>query len=109
MDTITDEEMVRKLDDLGGIGTLPRAQGRDKGQYYADLEYKYELCEEFSSDGVRCIYSVGLKNVDEEARGYKERGAQIVLIDIAHGGMRAVAQAASEIKNKYDLIVVAGN
>lgn len=109
MDTVTGEEMVRKLDELGGIGTLPRAQGMNKAHYYADLDYKLELCEDFSTNGVKCIYSVGLKNADEEARGYKERGAEVILIDIAHGGMHAVSIAASEIKNKYGLTVVAGN
>lgn len=99
MDTISGEKMVREMARLGGIGTLPRG-------YLLDRLY---LCENFSKDNIPCLYAIGLKNGYEEASYLKERGAQMVLIDVAHGGLEKVKRTASEIKNRLGMIVVAGN
>lgn len=99
MDTITGEKMIREMARLGGIGTLPRGNLLDR----------LYLCEKFSKDDIPCLYAVGLKNGHEEASYLKERGAQMVLIDVAHGGLEKVKRTASEIKNRLGMIVVAGN
>ncbi len=99
MDTISGEAMIREMHRLGGIGSLPRG----------DMQTNLALCESFSSNGVPCLYSVGLKNGMDDARQYKERGAKMILIDIAHGGMADVQRLAGEMKNQLDLWVVAGN
>lgn len=99
MDTLSGEQMIRAMHRLGAIGSLPRG----------DLNKNLQLCEDFSTDGIPCLYSVGLKNGLNEARQYKERGAQMVLVDIAHGGMESVRKLAGEIKNILGLVIVAGN
>ena len=99
MDTVSGETMIRKMHELGAIGSLPRG----------DLQTRLDLCENLSTDGIPCLYAVGTKNGYEEARSIKERGGKIVLIDSAHGGMKTIELLAEEIKSRLDLFVVAGN
>lgn len=105
MDTITGEKMIRKMAELGGIGTLPRG----------DLEKNLALCEQFSRDGVPCIYSVGLgQDTVEQIAAFQDRGGSVFLIDIANGAMQKVIRAASETKNRLGgrgkgITLIAGN
>ncbi len=99
MDTISGEKMIRKLAELGAIGTLPRGE----------LKERIELCRQLTKDNVPCLYAIGLKNGFEEAKALKDAGAKIILIDVAHGGMSQVRSLAKEIKAKLKLWVVAGN
>lgn len=99
MDTISGEKMIRKLAELGAMGTLPRG----------DLEERIKLCKSFSNENIPCLYAIGLKNGFSESSELKKSGAKIILIDVAHGGMRQVAELAKEIKTKLGLWVVAGN
>src|SRR5258706_9678510 len=100
MDTVSGVEMIKKLDELGAVGTLPRDR---------DFRKTLSLCEKISGEGWKCVYALGLQNPLEEAKLLKERGAEMVLLDVAHGGMREVVRAAGEIKNKLGLWIVAGN
>ena len=99
MDTISGDTMIRKMAELGGIGSLPRG----------DLNARLQLCETYSIEGIPCLYAIGLKDGFTEALQLKHRGAQMILIDVAHGGMSDVQRLAGEIKNKLELCVVAGN
>lgn len=73
MDTITGEKMIRKMGELGGIGTLPRG----------DFNDNLALCEQFSNEGVPCIYSFGLgSNTVEQIKAFQERGASVFLIGL---------------------------
>lgn len=97
MDTITGEKMVRLMHRLGGIAVLPRG----------DLKQNLKLCRQLSKDKVACVYAVGLKEYLKEVREYKKRGAKVILIDVAHGGMKRAMAAAVEIKDKLKLAVMA--
>ena len=99
MDTITGEKMIRLMDKLGGIGVLPRG----------DIKENLKLCRKFSKARVACVYAVGLKNAVKEARALKKAGAKVLLIDVAHGGMKQLITAAVEIKKKFKLKVMVGN
>lgn len=99
MDTVTGEDMIRTLHELGGIGTLPRSR---------DPKVNYALCEKLSKDNIRCVYAVGLKGF-AEAKELKKRGAKIILVDIAHGGIEQVKKLAGDIKDKLGLTIIAGN
>ena len=100
MDTISGEEMILKLNKLGAMGSLPRNK---------NFEENLRLCERFSGENIPCLYAIGLKDAVDEAGQLKERGAKMVLVDVAHGGMEVVKKLAGEIKNKHGLYVVAGN
>lgn len=99
MDTISGEKMIRKLADLGAMGTLPRG----------DLTERVKLCKTFGKENIPCLYAIGLKNGLEEAKELRKAGAKMILIDVAHGGMSQVRGLAKEIKNRLKLWIVAGN
>lgn len=101
MDTIVGETMVRKLAALGAISTYPRANGR--------LKENLKLCKQFNSEGIPCIYAVSLKNYFDEAKAYFQNGAKVILIDVAHGGMKSIEKAVDHIKTKFKMTVIAGN
>lgn len=100
MDTISGEKMIRKLTKLGAIGSLPRG---------GDLNERLRICKELSKDNIPCLYSIGFKNGFEEARQLKENGAEMILIDVANGGMEQVKKFAQKIKRELKLTIVAGN
>ncbi|HKZ35398.1 MAG TPA: guanosine monophosphate reductase [Patescibacteria group bacterium] len=99
MDTITGERMIRRLDQLGAIGVLPR----DKEEKVLDI------CRRLSQEKVACIYSVGLRGGLELAKKLKKAGAKVILVDVAHGGMEQVVETASSIAKKLKLTVITGN
>jgi len=99
MDSITGEKMIRTLGTLGAIGSLPRG----------NLDERVEICKRFSADEVPCVYAVGLKNAISEARALTEAGAQIILLDVAHGGMEEAKKSAARIKKELGVYVIAGN
>lgn len=102
MDTVMGERMIRELHRLGAIGTLPRAP---KGKFQDNMVIAKRLIK----DTVNCVYVVGLKTGLEEAQEYAKLKAKMVLIDIAHGGMKQVKDLARKIKATTKLTVIAGN
>lgn len=102
MDTVVGERMIRELDRLGALGTLPRpAKGME--------EDNLKITKKLTRDKVKCVYVVGLKTGLEDAQEYARLGAKMVLIDIAHGGMKQVKDLAKKIKNTTKLTLIAGN
>lgn len=101
MDTVTGEEMVRAMHACGGIGALPRPNE-------SNLSNILDICYRLSTERIPCLYSVGLKNGVQHAEQLKDRGAQFVLLDTAHGGMQSVVNLAHELLH-LDLMVVVGN
>jgi IMP dehydrogenase len=99
MDTVCGETMIRRLHELGAIGILPRG----------DLDERLKLCKQFKDEKINCVYAVGLKTGLEEAKLLKENGAQMILIDVAHGGMTQVIELARKIKKELGLFIIAGN
>ena len=102
MDTILGERMIRELHRLGALGTLPRVR---KDQFKENLK----LCKTLTRDKVACLYVIGLKTGYDEALAYAKAGAKMVLIDVAHGGMKQVIDLAKKIKKNTHLTLVAGN
>jgi len=99
MDTISGERMIRELARLGALGILPRG----------DIEERLNVCDKLSKENIPCVYAVGLKHGLEEARLLKEKGAQMILLDVAHGGLEAVTKLAKQIKMELGLWIIAGN
>lgn len=103
MDTVSGEQMIKELSRLGALGSLPRYNGDNNLGAYLNQ------CEKFSSEGVPCLYAVGIASATRDARLLRERGAQMILIDVAHGGMKRVVDVAKQIKDETGLFVVAGS
>lgn len=99
MDTISGENMARELARIGAIGTIPRGE----------INQRLEICEKLSKENIPAVYCVGLKNGYEEAKLLKDKGAKVILLDVAHGGMEQVKNLAEKIKKELKLYVIAGN
>jgi IMP dehydrogenase len=99
MDTITGEEMARKLHELGAIAALPRNPTEDS----------LAICERLVEDNIPCIYSVGLKGGFEHAKALKDRGAEVILLDVANGGSDVVRNEAIRMKKELKVTIIAGN
>lgn len=99
MDTISGEKMIRALASLGAIGTLPRD----------DIEVNSKICRKLSDEEIPCVYAIGIKNALNDAKILHNSGAKVILIDIAHGGLKKIMEVAKEIKQRYKFHVIAGN
>ncbi|KKS80518.1 MAG: Inosine-5'-monophosphate dehydrogenase [Candidatus Beckwithbacteria bacterium GW2011_GWA2_43_10] len=99
MDTICGEKMIRLMHRLGGIGVLPRG----------DLKKNCELCKQLTKEKTAAVYALGLRDFLNQARAFRRAGAKVLLLDVAHGGIKLVAEAAKEIQEKLKLTVICGN
>lgn len=104
MDSISSELMVRRLAELGALGTLPRAHTKE------ELSQNLTTCSRLSKENIPCVYSVGLATSVQEADEYISKGAEVILIDVAQGGMKSIVEKAKLIKKKYPKIwIIAGS
>lgn len=101
MDTVTGEQMARAMHKAGGIAALPRP-------YPRTLSTTLDICRRLNDEEIPCVYSVGLNGGLDQAKELQQQGAQIILIDTAHGGQARVIQLAHEIL-RLNLHVVVGN
>ena len=103
MDTVTDYEMCMEMDRLGGMGFLHRFNKpfeiANTIQWFRNEKPDGTIG---ASIGVTGDY---LKN----AQLYVDNGAQVILIDVAHGHHKLVEKAVrsikDEVKGTYDLLV----
>jgi IMP dehydrogenase len=99
MDTVSGEKMAQLMSRLGGLTFMPRVF----------LNEALAACERLQKAKIEAVYSIGLKNSLEDAKAFKKLGAKVLLLDVAHGGMQSIIDAASEIQNKLKMTVIAGN
>jgi len=99
MDTVSGEKMIRLLAEMGALGSLPTG----------DLVTNLALCDQLSHEKIPCLYAISLKDAFKTAKQFQDRGAKIILIDIAYGGIDLAKKVAQEIKQKLKLWVVLGN
>jgi IMP dehydrogenase len=102
MDTVTNSDMAIIIGKLGGLGILPRFNTVDQESLGVSRVKKAGL--------ITCA-AIGVKNgFIERADALVTAGADIILIDVAHGHMHSVAVALKTIRDKYPhLDLIAGN
>jgi len=103
MDTVTDYEMCLEMDRLGGMGFLHRF----KPSY--EIANTIQWFRKEKPDGTIGA-SIGVTgDYLKETQMYVDNGAQIILIDVAHGHHKLVKEAMERIKNEvkgqFDLLV----
>lgn len=116
MDTVTGEKMMFEMWRLGGIGILHRFIPIDEQiNIITNLKKRisqYKIKEYLPQDTLIGV-SIGVKEVDiENAKRLLENGANIILIDIAHGHcemMKNTLSKLNELKNDYKFDIIAGN
>jgi len=98
MDSVTGAELAQALADAGGIGILHRATRVDK-----------TISAIRSVDGLVGA-SVGIsEDACENAEGYEYNGADVIVVDVAHGHLVKAIDTVYDICNTVDIPVVAGN
>ena len=102
MDSVTGVEMAVGLGKLGGLGILPR---------FDASEVQAEKISKIKSAGVLAAASLGCKE------GYKtaaellvKSGADVILMDVAHGHLEKFMEATKYVAEKYgnSVTVIAG-
>ena len=94
MDTVTDFFMCMEMDRLGGMGILHRFQKSfEVGNTIDQFRHQRPDGTIGASIGVTGDYL-------KIAQRYVDCGAQVILIDVAHGHHKLVKRAVKEIKNE---------
>ena len=99
MDTVSGEKMAQLMHQLGGLTFMPRVF----------INEALAACERLQKNKINAVYSIGLKNSLADATAFKKLGAKVLLLDVAHGGMQSIIDAAAEIQEKLKMTVIAGN
>lgn len=98
MDTVTELYMARAMHDLGGIGIYHR---------YDDLDRFKEIID--ISDTIPIAIGTW-KSHEKTIRGIIERGAKILVIDVAHGASKYAIETIKKVKElNPNIIVISGN
>lgn len=101
MDTICDSRMAIALGKLGGLGVIHR--------FMTIPEQALEV-KKVKDEKLLAAAAIGIKDVSERAKALIEAGADILVIDIAHGHSKYAGEALDLLKEKYPRIdVMAGN
>lgn len=102
MDTITGYNMAKRMRELGGIGCVHRFMSCDE-QSNVVMELNKKL------DDPICV-AIGVKDYIERLDLLISAGANVILVDVAHGNTKLVRETIYYIKKNYPQIdVIAGN
>jgi IMP dehydrogenase len=110
MDTVTEWEMALAMGVAGGIGIIHNAMSPDDQAW--EIESLKDPDNPILSEGEKIIIgaSVSTREDDRERiRKVVEAGADVVVIDTAHGWSSFQLSTIRHIKDNYDVDVIAGN
>lgn len=108
MDTVCDSKMAKKLYDLGGVGCIHRFMSIDEQIQEVENVANYVKA---NIDGV-VMAAIGVKEDDVyRAEGLVSAGANVLLIDVAHGDHQNVYDMIKNLKNVLPshVDIIAGN
>lgn len=116
MDTVTESEMAIALAQLGGMGVIHRALSIEeqtekikKVKNYKGTFYSNSIKDKEGKLMVGAAVGVGKKSF-ERIKSLIEAGADILIIDTAHGHSKMVQEKVKEVKEKYpEIPLIAGN
>jgi len=104
MSGIVGTELISELSDLGGIGILHRF-------HKSDSAWKLDMSELWDA---KCKFGVaiGLNDSDDKIRYALDKGANIILVDIANGyltDLHDYCKKIEKIVHSYDALLMSGN
>jgi IMP dehydrogenase len=98
MDSVTGQQLAQSLSDAGGIGILHRAAETDE-----------TISAVNNIDGIVGA-SVGIsEQAHKKAEAYEYYGADVIVVDVAHGHLDNAVHKVSVITDSVDVPVIAGN
>ena len=101
MDTICESKMAIALGKLGGLGVIHR---------FLPIEKQAREIEKVKQQGLISAAAVGVKDAKERAKALVNAGANILVIDIAHGHSKYAGKTLDYLKKEYPSIdIMAGN
>ena len=102
MSDVTGVELAVKLGQLGGLGVIPR---------FMTAEEEADMVSEVKKSKVKVGAAIGLRNgMFGRAETLINAGADILVLDVAHGHMQMTIDAVKNFKNKFPKIdLIAGN
>ncbi|MEW6057669.1 MAG: guanosine monophosphate reductase [Bdellovibrionota bacterium] len=90
MDTITEHEMAKALEAIGGLGIIHR---------YLSTEARFQQLEKISDLKHRALAVGVTKDEIAFAKQLLERGANVLCLDVAHGHSTMMQKALSELRD----------
>jgi IMP dehydrogenase len=115
MDTVCDSDMAIVMAQLGGVGCIHRfmtiEQQAEEVQNVKFAVYDSSIINDWGDDVVPIMAAVGA-NGDylERTHELTKAGANVILIDVAHGHHKFVREAIGKIKSNFPTVdVIAGN
>lgn len=103
MDSITEYDMAVAMDNVGGLGILHR---------FMTIEEQVKQIDRFKwTNGTYIGAAIGIKDdCFRRAEECVRAGADTLVLDVAHGHSKSVAEALLRIKDKHpDTHIIAGN
>lgn len=102
MSDVTGLKMAVAMGKFGALGVLPR---------FNTIQFQADLVSKVKAENVTVGAAIGIKNgMIERARALIEAGADVLVLDVAHGHMQQVLDAVSDFKNQFKNIdLIAGN
>jgi len=104
MDTVTGGEMALRMMQLGGVGCINR---------FLSIEEQVEavsLVKQNSFDNYPICAAIGVNDSIVRLGKLVNAGANVILVDVAHGNTKLVKDVIKRIKETYpDVDVIAGN
>lgn len=102
MSDVTGIEMAIKMGSLGALGIIPR---------FMTSESQADQISAVKKKGVQVGAAIGVRNgMFDRAEMLLSAGADILVLDVAHGHMKKTIEAVSNFKNKFRGVdLIAGN
>ncbi|MEF8915812.1 guanosine monophosphate reductase, partial [Natronomonas sp.] len=93
MDSVTEAEMARAVAQRGGLGVVHR---------FLSVERQADMVESVADDGLTVAAAVGIaEDYVERARAIVDAGADMIVLDVAHGHMERTIEATAELAEAF--------
>lgn len=101
MDTVCESEMAIAVGRLGGLGVVHR---------FLTIEDQAEEIKKIKQEKLLSAAAIGIKDYEDRVKALVAAGADILVLDVAHGHSKRVGKTLDYIKENYPSIdVIVGN